>query len=111
MKTSSKIFLGIGVPLVVLQCSAYKGLEFEFPVYHDGDFGNYMAKLLGSFVGYNFFGLAGIVLIVISLSRRKKKTKQTVAPTEKIEESYPDIENDPAFIASMKEAEGKSGIA
>ncbi len=73
MKTSSKIFLGIGVLLVVLQYFAYKGNAFKFPALHHGsDFGTDLTKNLGIIVGYNFFGLVGIVLIVISILGRKK---------------------------------------
>jgi len=73
MKTSSKIFHGIGVLLVVLQYFSYKGNGFRFPALHHGsDFATDFKKNLGIIVGYNFFGLVGILLIVISILKRKK---------------------------------------
>lgn len=64
MKTSSKIILAIGCILLILQIMVYSGRQSILPNY-DGNISIYLGRIIGS----NLFGILGILLIIISLSR------------------------------------------
>lgn len=73
MKTSSKILFGLGVIFLILEYLGFKGNGSKFPeLYKSGDFVNSLAVNLGKIIGTLFFGLVGILLIVISLKRKPK---------------------------------------
>ena len=73
MKTSSKILLGSGILFIVIQYFAYKGNDFQFPPFYKGDdFSASLSINSGKIIGYNFFGLLGIILIIIAMTRKSK---------------------------------------
>ncbi len=73
MKTSSIVLIVIGVLLLILQYGAYSSSDFQFPPLHKGhDFMSTFAGSVGSIIGFNTFGLLGLVLIIIGVARKSK---------------------------------------
>ncbi len=71
MKTSSIILIGIGVLLLFMQYAAYSGNDFQFPSIYKGH--NLKSTIIGSagnILGFNFFGLLGLVLIIVGVGRK-----------------------------------------
>jgi hypothetical protein len=73
MKTSSTLVLIFGILLVLIQYAAYKGNDFQFqPLYKSDDFSTMLAINSGQIIGFNFFGLLGLILIIIAVTRKSK---------------------------------------
>ncbi len=73
MKTSSIVLLIIGILLIFVQYGAYKGNDFQFPPFYKGyDFVTSLLINSGNIIGYNFFGLLGLILILIAVTRKSK---------------------------------------
>jgi hypothetical protein len=73
MKTSAIVLLIIGILLLLMQYAAYKGNDFQFPAFYRGD--DFLTSLSinsGKIIGYNFFGLLGLILIIIAMTRKSK---------------------------------------
>jgi hypothetical protein len=73
MKTSAIVLLIIGVLLLLIQYAAYKGNDFQFPAFYKGDdFETSLSINSGKIIGYNLFGLLGLILIIIAMTRKSK---------------------------------------
>jgi hypothetical protein len=70
MKTSSKVILVIGLLLLLMQYGAYKGSNFEFPPLYNGE-GSIVINA-GTILGFNFFGIIGLLLVIIAWNRKPK---------------------------------------
>lgn len=64
MKTKSIVFLAIGAVLIYLQFIAYKAANFKFPpLQKRDDIFSSLSVNIGSILGYNLFGLVGLLLL------------------------------------------------
>jgi hypothetical protein len=73
MKTSSIVLLIIGLLLIHIQYGAYKGNNFQIPAFRIGD--DFLSSLIvngGQIIGFNSFGLLGLILIIIAMTRKSK---------------------------------------
>jgi hypothetical protein len=71
MKASSIVLLIIGVLLLLMQFAGYIGNDFQFPAFYRGeDFITTLSINSSNIIGYNIFGLLGIVLIKMAITRK-----------------------------------------
>jgi hypothetical protein len=73
MKNSSIVLLITGFLLLFLQYAVYKGGDIPFlPFYKGENFETSLAINLGGIIGFNLFGLIGLILILIAFKSKSK---------------------------------------
>ncbi len=73
MKYFATILMVFGNILIFLQLFAYMTIGFLFPPTYQGPgFWASPPKYIGTFVGHNFIGLLGLLLIIISIKSNSK---------------------------------------